>query len=161
MHATNDSTISSLAGAIAIAGFGAKGASGAIGASVAYNFMGGDPADSTATDSNSVKASLENITGTVRAGTLDFEAKNTGSIASLTLAGAAAGSFALGGAVSVNTIHKDTEAFLKNVPDMALTGTSATSLSLHAEDTSTSNAWGGGIGIAIPKKEAGGLAAGL
>ena len=48
--AADHSTIESLAGAIAIAGVGSKGASGAVGASVSFNYLGGDPSDPTSTE---------------------------------------------------------------------------------------------------------------
>ena len=40
-------------------GIGASAASGAIGASVAYNYLGGDPNDPNSTDNNVVRAAIE------------------------------------------------------------------------------------------------------
>ena len=58
VSARDESSINSLAGAIAIAGFGAAPVSGAVGASVAYNYLGGDPNDPASTTHNRVEAAI-------------------------------------------------------------------------------------------------------
>src|SRR5262249_35120893 len=119
--ANDSSTANSITGAISIAGRGAKGASGAVGASVSYTYLGGDPNDPTTTFNNKVHASIENITGTVRAGTIDVHANYQGEITNISVAGSAAGSFALGGSVSINNILNQTDAYITNAADVTST----------------------------------------
>nr|WP_293778378.1 DUF4347 domain-containing protein [uncultured Oxalicibacterium sp.] len=161
--ASDNSTINSLAGAVAISGIGASGGSGAIGASVAYNYLGGDPNDPTTTNNNIVRASIENVTGTgkVEAVSLEIGSLYNGQINNITVAGAAAGTFALGGSVSINRIRNTSEAYVLNAASVTTTGTAADSISLHAKDTSTIRVLAGGIGLAIAKEGGAGIAAGV
>ena len=94
--ANDSSTIESLAGAIAIAGIGAEASSFAIGASVAYNYLGGDPSDPTNTDGNRVTATIENVTGGLSANQIVLQANNTASISNVTVAGSGAGIVLIG-----------------------------------------------------------------
>ncbi len=166
VSAADHSTIESLAGAIAIAGVGSKGASGAFGASVSFNYLGGDPSDPTSTNHNLVRAAIENVTGSLRATQIDVSATYTGQIDNITVAGSAAvGSglvnLSLGGAVSINIIRNTTDAHISGSPGIATTAAGADSLDLTAMDTSTIKALAGGIGLAISSSGVLGLAAGV
>jgi hypothetical protein len=165
--ASDSSTIESLAGAFAVAGWGAKGGSGAVGASISYNVLGGNPRDPASQDRNSVRASLANIRGTVRAGSIDVHATRASEVGNVTLAGAGAGSFALGGSVTVNTVRIETLATIANVSSVTTTQTGAESLRVRADDladgAAKSKIWAfaGGIGIVIPKAKGSGLGLGI
>jgi len=165
--ASDSSTIESLAGALAIAGWGAKGGSGAVGASISYNVLGGNPRDPASPFRNSVRASLENIRGTVRAGSIDVHATRASEVGNVTLAGAGAGSFALGGSVTVNTVRIETLATIANVSSVTTTQTGAESLRVRADDLADGDAkskiwaFAGGIGIVIPKDKGSGLGLGI
>ncbi|MBS0263399.1 MAG: hypothetical protein JSS02_15765, partial [Planctomycetes bacterium] len=159
--ASDTSTANSITGAISIAGVGAKGASGAIGASVSYTFLGGDPNDPLATGNNVVNASIEHIVGSVRAGTLDVHANYNGKITNITVAGAVAGSFALGGAISINRIRNASQAYITDATDIATSLKVTPSVNIKAEDQSTIFALAGGVGLAIPKSGKSGVAAGV
>ncbi len=161
VSASDNSTINALAGAIAISGIGAEGASGAIGASVAYNYLGGDPNHPATTDNNVVTAAIENVTGSIQAGSLDVHAAYQGQINNITVAGAAAGTFALGGAVSINKIRNTSDAHITGSTSVATTGTGATSVQVRAEDTSKIQVLAGGIGIAIATQTPVSIAAGV
>jgi hypothetical protein len=164
--ASDSSTIESLAGALAIAGWGAKGGSGAVGASISYNVLGGNPRDPASKDRNSVRAALENIRGTVRAGSIDVHATRASEVGNVTLAGAGAGSFALGGSVTVNTVRIETLATIANVSSVTTTN-GAESLRVRADDLADGDAkskiwaFAGGIGIVIPKAKRSGLGLGI
>ncbi len=162
--ASDSSTIESLAGAVAIAGVGAKGASGALGASVSFNYLGGDPSNPSSTKNNVVRAAVENVTGSLKASQIDVGARYTGQIDNITVAGSAAvgqGALnaSLGGSVSINIIRNTTDAHISGSPDIATTASGAGSLDVEAVDSSTIEALAGGIGIAIAKNFALGLAA--
>jgi len=159
--ASDNSTINSLAGAVAIAGIGASGASGAIGASVAYNYLGGDPNDPNSTDNNVVRAAIENVAGSIRADSIDVHASYVGSINNITVAGAGAGTFALGGAVSINFIRNTADAHISNAADVVSTATGAQSIRVRAEDDAAIWVLAGGVGIAIATTTPVGLAAGV
>ena len=160
--ASDSSTIESLAGAFSLAGWGVSGASGAIGASVSYNVLGGDPRNSASQTVNSVRASLERIDGSVQAGSIDVHATHHGEISNVTVAGAAAGSFSLGGSVSINTVRIATEAVIADAVGVTTTQTGASSVRVRADDEK-SKIWtmAGGVGIAIPKGAGLGVAAGV
>jgi len=165
VQASDVSTINTLAGAVAIAGIGSSGAAGAVGASVAYNFLGGDPANPGSTTSNVVRAAIENVSGTVRAGTIDVHASSTSQINAITVAGAAAtgqgAALALGGSVSINQIRNSTTAVISNAAGVTATSASATAVQVRVDDTSTIKTAAGGIGIAVPKGSGVGVAAGV
>ncbi|MEI8370631.1 MAG: Ig-like domain repeat protein [Planctomycetia bacterium] len=165
VKASDVSTINTLAGAVAIAGIGSSGAAGAVGASVAYNFLGGDPANPGSSTSNVVRAAIENVSGTVRAGTIDVFASSKSQINAITVAGAAASgqgtSLALGGSVSINQIRNSTTAVISNAAGVTATSASATAVQVRVDDTSTIKTAAGGIGIAVPKGSGVGVAAGV
>ncbi len=152
--ASDSSTIDSLAGAVAIAGIGASGSSVAVGASVAFNYLGGDPNDPTSKNHNVVRAVIENVTGSLTAGQIDVSTSYTGQINNITVAGAAAvgeglASVAVGGAVSINIIHDTSDAHISGSPEINTTTAGADSLDVEAGDSSTIQALAGGVGIAI------------
>jgi len=163
--ASDSSTINSMAGALAISGVGSTGASGAIGASVAANYLGADPRDKNSTKTNVVRAAIENVTGTVKAGSIDVHATYDGRITNVTVAGAGAtgqgAAFALGGSVSVNRIRNTSEAVISNAAGVTTTGATETSLQVRADDTSKIWAMAGGVGVAIPQGGGAAVAAGV
>ena len=150
--ANDNSTINSLAGAIAIAGVGASAVSVAIGASISFNYLGGDPSNPSTTNNNVVRAAINNVTGSLKASQIDVSATYTGEINNITVAGSAAvgaGSVqvAVGGAVSINIIRNTTDAHISGSPNVTTTGTGADSADVTATDTSTIQALAGGVGI--------------
>ena len=152
--ASDSSTIESLAGAVAIAGIGAEGASVAIGASVSFNYLGGDPNDPASKNHNLVRAAIENVTGSLKAGQIDVSSTYTGQIDNITVAGSAAVSpgtvaFAVGGAVSINLIHNTSDAHISGSPNITTTAAGADGVDVTAKDTSGIFALAGGVGIAI------------
>ncbi len=147
--ASDSATIDSLAGAIAIAGVGTEEVSGAVGASVAYDYLGGDPASPANTDGNSVTAAIENVTGGIQASQILVQSSSTSQVNNITVGGAGAGTFALGGAVSINTVIDDTVAKITGSSGVVATGTGATAVQIMATDNSTIQALAGGIGVAI------------
>jgi hypothetical protein len=152
--ASDAATIDSLAGAVAIAGIGASGSSVAVGASVSFNYLGGDPSNPASTDHNVVRAAIESDTGSIQASQIVVSATYTGQINNITVAGSAAISpgalaLAIGGAVSINIIHNTSDAHISGSPAITTTATGADSLDDTAEDTSTIRALAGGVGIAI------------
>ena len=159
--ASDHSTINSLAGAVAIAGIGAAGASGAIGASVADNYLGGDPNATSDTSHNVVQAAIENVTGTIRAAAIDVAATYAGQINNITVAGAGAGAFALGGAVSINIIKDTADAQISGSTDVNATGTSTPGIQVAATDNSSIAVLAGGVGVRISAQTGSGLAAGV
>jgi hypothetical protein len=165
VQASDASTINALAGAVAISGVGGSGASGAVGASVAYNFLGGNPANPNATNSNVVRAAIENVSGTVKAATIDVHASSIGQIHAITVAGAGATgqgtALALGGSVSINQIRSATTAVISNASGVTATSASATAVQVRVDDTSIVRTAAGGIGVAVPKGGGVGAAAGV
>ena len=148
--ASDSSTISAIAGAVAIGGLGSPaGASGAVGASISYNYLGGDANDPSTSSNNLVRASIENVHGPIRAASVDVGAVYKGTINNFTVAGAVGGKYTLGGAVSINHIRNTSTAALSNVSDLATSGRGADSVAVHAADKSAINAMAGGIGVAI------------
>ena len=163
--ASDNSTISALAGAISIAGVGAKGSAGAVGASVAYNYLGGDPNDPATTTNNVVRASIENVTGNIQASQVIVTATYNGQINNITVAGSGAGSssnsFALGGAVTINKIRNTTDAHISGSSSLTTTGTLAQSVLIQATDSSHIWALAGGVGVAVATGSGGSGAAGV
>jgi hypothetical protein len=147
VEASDSSTINSLAGAIAVAGVGVESASGAVGASVAYNNLGGNPNRPSDATQNVVTASIENVTGTVTAEGINVQATRSGQINNITVGGAGAGTFALGGAVSLNAIRDQTEAFISGSTNINATGVAGATIA--ATDSSLIQVLAGGIGIAV------------
>ncbi|MCA9197242.1 MAG: hypothetical protein KDA87_06875, partial [Planctomycetales bacterium] len=124
--ATDDATINSLAGTLVGAG------SASIGASVSYNYIGGDPNDSANSDQNVVRATIEDATVTANA--VNVSATADAEINNLTAAGAGAGTFALGGAVSMNLIRRNVDA---NISAGASVTTDTSHVDVFAGDTSS------------------------
>ncbi|MDP1908023.1 MAG: hypothetical protein Q8K85_06965, partial [Hyphomicrobium sp.] len=151
--ASDTSTINSLAGAISIAGVGAKGSAGAVGASVAYNYLGGDPNNPATTDNNVVRASIDNVSGSIKASQVIVKAAYRGQINNITIAGSGAGSssnsFALGGSVSINRIRTTTDAHISGASNLTTTGMLARSVHIDAEDASHIWVLAGGVGVAV------------
>ena len=75
VEARDTSTINSVAGAITVAGYGSEKASGAIGASVSYNYLGGDPSNLSDTTNNVIRGAIENV-GTVDRITIDANTRH-------------------------------------------------------------------------------------
>ena len=113
-----------------------------------------------------MRAALENIRGTVRAGSIDVHATRASEVGNVTLAGAGAGSLALGGSVTVNTVRIETLATIANVSSVTTTN-GAESLRVRADDLADGDAkskiwaFAGGIGIVIPKAKGSGLGLGI
>ncbi len=148
------STIDSLAGAVAIVGLGDSELTAAVGVSVSFNYLGGDPNDPSTRNNNVVLAAIENVTGSLTAAQIDVSSSYTGEINNITVAGAAAEgegviTAALGGAVSVNIIRDTSEAFISGSPNVSTTAAGADSVNVTAVDTSTIEAAAGGVGIAV------------
>ena len=161
VSASDHSTIDSLAGALAIAGIGAQAATGTLGASVAFNYLGGDPNHVNTTDNNTVTASIENCAGSIAAGQVLVEAVYGAQINNITVAGGAAGTYGLGGSVSVNIIRNNTTADIVNASNITTTTSSADGLDVTSEDTAEIWAFAGGVGIAIAKVTPDAVAAGV
>ena len=104
--AGDNSTIDSLAGAVAVAGVGAAAASAAVRRLGLFQLPGRRSRRSRrTTDNNVVRAAIENVTGSIMASQIDVSATYTGQINNITVAGSAAVGagrlkVALGGAVS-------------------------------------------------------------
>jgi hypothetical protein len=144
--ATDESSIESAAGTISGA------AAGAFGASLAYNYIGGDPSDTTATGMSKVLAYIRNaISGSVKANVIEVDATASPAINTLSVAGSAAGTFILGGSLSINFIRDDVEAFVLNSNGVDSLG----NLFLVADDAATIDALSGliagsgGVGIGL------------
>jgi len=161
--ASDSSAINTIAGAIAIAGIGAQGASGAIGASVAYNYLGGDPRHPNSTDNNVVRAAIENVSGSITAHQIDVHAAYRGRIFDVTVGGAAAGNFALGGSVSINQIRNTTDAHISQANSVMATGIglAVPSVLVKSEDRSEITAFSGGFGLAVNLNKPAGAAFGV
>jgi hypothetical protein len=138
-------TITSAAGTISGAG------TGAVGASVSYNYIGGNPSRPGDSSTNKVLASMSNMAGQVRAKQLSITSSSTATINNYTVAGSGAGTFSLGGSVSINFIRNDVESWIAASPDVATN----LGVALLAQDTSTINAFSGqingagGVGIGL------------
>ncbi len=163
--ASDASTIDSLAGAIAIVGIGTSAISAAVGASISFNYLGGDPNDPGSPNHNLVRAAIENVAGRLKASQIDVSASYNGAINNITVAGSFAGgtgfaSVAIGGAVSINIIHDTSDAHISGSPDITTTAVGPDSLDVTAVDTSTIQALAGGVGIAVSTGTLG-LAAGV
>ena len=126
---------------------------------MSYSFLGGNPNDAAATGNNVVLAAIENISGTLRAGTIDVTPPTTA--ASRALPSRVSGRLvALGGAVSVQNI-RTTPMPTSERRDVTSTSNVANSIRVKAEDTSAIAVYSGGAGLAIPKDDGTGIAAGV
>ncbi len=141
------------------------GARGAVGASLAFNYLGGDPSHPGSANHNLVRAAIENVAGHLAAARIDVSSTYDGIINNLTVAGSVAvgtgvAAVGLGGAVSINIIHDTSDAHISGSPNVKTTAAGADSLDVSAADTSTIRALAGGVGIAVSLGTLG-LAAGL
>ncbi len=167
ISASDHSTIDSLAGAVAIAGLGSAAGAGAIGFSISYNYLGGDPNHPGSSNTNNVTASINNDAGTISAADINVSATYGGAINNVTIAGAAAAgtgvALTLGGAVSINRINNNTNATITGSKSVSATGSGATDtgVQLNAQDDAIIEALAGGVGISISKGSGVGLAAGV
>ncbi len=142
--AYDNGTLNSLGG-------GAAGAqSGAVGAAVGYNYLGGNPDNPSDTSSYVIKAYVDNAT--VRANTIDVHAFSDGDINTLALALAGGGTFNGAGSLSLNFIRKEVDAHVSNVglaQEMRATG----DINIVAEDISkvrsAAGQIAGGKGVSI------------
>ncbi len=108
------------AGIHAVAGAGIGSGSVAVGASVAFNYLGGDPANPGSSNRNTIEAFIDGG-AVVRAAAVEIRANSTSNIKTLTFSGQGSGTFAAGGAVSLNFLRKDVDASL-GVVDLVTAG---------------------------------------
>jgi len=166
--ASDTSTIKSLAGQITGAG------TAAIGASIARNFIGDGKSAAESLEGNNyggnasgntghtVTASINNAAVTSTASTIALGATANSTIKNITAAGGGAGTFALGGSVSLNDIASTIDAHVTNV-DAGTPVSSALGVSITAGDTSTIESLAGtvqgggtaGIGAAVATNDIG------
>ncbi|MCP3994539.1 MAG: hypothetical protein GY722_05665, partial [bacterium] len=130
--ANNKATIKSVAGAGAIA-FAKGGKSGGVGISVAFNNI------------HTVIASYVSDT-TIDAEQLEMKATSDGTIQSLGVAGAGAGTFALGGQLTTNWTTQRVRSYVDN-STITVDGT-AGDVKIEAENSSLIQSLSGGIAIA-------------
>ncbi len=136
--ASDSATIHAAAGTVTGAG------AAAVGASVSYNYIGGDPNAPASPTVNKVLAYLKNDAGTIQANTIDVKATDTSTIDNYTVAGAGSGAFAFGGAVALNFIRDDVEANVNNSTNVA--GTQG--IALLAQENAAINALSGSLAVA-------------
>ncbi len=122
--ATDRATINALAGA------GSGAGTGAVGASIAYNYIGGNPDDPTSSDRAQISAIIDNAT--VNAGAVSLLAESDADINNLSVAGSGGGTFAGAGALSLNFIRKDLDAGISNGADINSSG----AIAIEANDSS-------------------------
>ncbi|NOY98599.1 MAG: hypothetical protein GXP40_05255, partial [Chloroflexi bacterium] len=137
--ASEESSINSLAAAATGSG------GGSVGASLAYNYLGGDPLDPLLAGSNVIRSAIENSAGSITANQIDLDASITSTINNLTLGGAGAQYFALGGAVSINNITNAVDAHIANSGNVNATS----QVNLTATDNSTIQSLAGGVSGAV------------
>ncbi|OUS15208.1 hypothetical protein A9Q88_11635 [Gammaproteobacteria bacterium 50_400_T64] len=123
VRADDKSTMNTLAGA------GAGAGAAAIGASIAYNYVGGNPDDPDSAGRNQIKAYIDNAT--INADSLTVAADSTSDINNLSIAGSGAGTFAGAGALSLNWIRKNIDARVSGA-DINVTG----NVDINATDNS-------------------------
>ncbi|MEL6814833.1 MAG: hypothetical protein AAFP03_08460, partial [Cyanobacteria bacterium J06598_3] len=124
VSATDSSDINALAGG------GAGAGKAAIGAAVATNLI-----------TNTVQSTIDNATVTANTEAIDVTANLSATILNATVAGAGAGAFALGGAVSTNDIDTLTEASIRNNAEV----TAQTSVTVRATDKADIEGVAGGV----------------
>ena len=123
VRAKDMSTINALAGA------GSGAGTAAIGASVAYNYIGGDPDNPGSDTESTIKAYINNAT--VNADSVNVNANSSSDINNISFAGGGAGTFAGSGSLSLNWIRKDIDARISN-SDVGSTD----NITVVADDTS-------------------------
>ncbi|MDB4456320.1 hypothetical protein N9141_00970, partial [bacterium] len=92
----------------ALAGSGTGSGTVALGASIAYNYLGGDPDDAASTKRNILKATIGDAT--VNAGQVIVKADSNSTIKVLSFSGSGSGVFSGAGALSLNWIRKTVDA---------------------------------------------------
>ena len=120
----------------ALAGSGTGSGTVAIGASIAYNYLGGDPDDASSTKRNILKATIGDAT--VNAGQVIVKANSNSTINILSFSGSGSGVFSGAGALSLNWIRKTVDA--------RVTGSSIDAngnIELQAKDSSAMNSLAG------------------
>ena len=127
VKAKDAATLNSVAG-----GFSGAGTA-AIGAAVAYNWIGGDPDNPVAATSNAIQATVDNAT--VNADQLSVDAESVGVINTIAVSISGSGTFAGNGSLALNFIRKDVESEVRNNADINATG----DVAIDADDTSTIN----------------------
>ncbi|RIQ72582.1 DUF4347 domain-containing protein, partial [Bordetella avium] len=163
VQANDSSTINSLAGAVAL-GLGSSGASVAVGASLAYNYVGGSPLG--VSRSHAITAHIRDTEGAVRAEHVQVTSLFSGAIHNVTVAGSVAvGTVAVsvGGSVSINRVNSRNEAGIRNarlIESLAQSG-SVPGVAVHAGDEGYVLAVAGGLGVAVSPGSGVGIAAGV
>jgi hypothetical protein len=160
LRAKDESSIYSLAGAVAVSGFGPASAGGAVGASVAFNSIGDDPDRPGADTAHRVKAVIDKVSGKIKVGALKLEANQTSSVRNITIAGAVAAagsaSFALGGAVSINRIRTATDALITDSGSI-----DSGAVTVQATNDASIGVLAGGLGVGVARQGGVALAAGV
>ena len=141
-------TLNALAGAIGI-----STNSAAIGASVAYNYIGGNPDKPSDETANVIEAVVDNAT--VTADSLELQARSNATINSASVSISGSGTFSGSGAIALNFIRKDVEAKVVGSADVDTTG----DIDILAVDTSTIRSLAGQIGISTSGTGVGGSVA--
>ncbi|WP_295882586.1 calcium-binding protein [uncultured Thiohalocapsa sp.] len=113
-----------------LAGAGTGSGNAAVGASIAYNYVGGNPDDPTSSARNSITAGID--AATVNAGAVTVAAESDATINNLSVAGSGAGSGAIAGAFSLNWIRKSVDASVSGGAQVTSTG----DIAVTADDTS-------------------------
>ena len=151
--ASDSSSITAIAGAIA--GAGTVG----IGASIAYNYIGGNTGNQTPSNpdnvtpqTNAVLAEIDSSKVTANTGDVDVDATDTAIIETLTIGGAGAGTFSFGGSLSYNVIK---DSLTAQVSGTAIVSAPSGNVSIQATDEAVIDSASGGIA------GAGGAAVGL
>ncbi len=138
INASDDSSISSLSGGVAISTSGS-----AAGAAVSINAIG-DNNDS----SKGVKAYIDNAdVSTTGNYSITLAASNNAHIGAIALGAAGGENFALGGSVALNNIESQADAHISNNANLQAVG----AISITAEDTSDIQALAGAVGISLSK----------
>ena len=140
--AADQASIKSVAGA----GSGAGGA--AVGLSVAYNYIGGNPEDPTSDERNTVIAYIHGVK--VIAPTVEVLADSVSSINTASIVGAGAGGVAASGGLSLNFIRTTLDAHISDGAQVNTTG----DIIVQAQDESTIES------LSVAGAVAGGLGAG-
>ena len=122
----------------------AGGGDGAVGASLAYNYLGGDPNDPSSSKTNKLLAYIAGSTGIVSAHTIAVNASEASSIDGYTVAGSGSGDFSLGGAVTINFLRDDVQAFITLSTQVA----GANGVSVTASDPASIEGFAGQLSIA-------------
>jgi Ca2+-binding RTX toxin-like protein/acetolactate synthase small subunit len=124
--AKNNSTIEAIAGGIAVS------SKAAIGAAVSVNVI-----------TSNTTGYIDKSTVTSTAQEIALLAENTAKISAVTVGGAGAATFALGGSVSVNVISGSTQTYVSNLATLQANG----KISIIAKNSGTIEALAGGVAV--------------